>query len=241
MPIKFTGKRATLKKVGRNKYVYKKKPHYTTRAKLTRSMRPKTYAFKRDIEQAIQINVGAALPAGWAQNGNAIGINLGWSLGSLGATSADEFSALFQQYKLNGARIKMFFSNTQSAIDGNDHYSNSQLIIRMAQNQDGLAETLDASYWQQIQAKKYRTALNGGRPLQVYMPLKLVNTVAAAAGNGRTMMKPRYLPSTDTGVVHYGLNLAIERADGQAFTSGHGNAQYVRLITTLYFTCRGLQ
>lgn len=239
--VKFTGRTTTLKRVGKNKYKMTRPLSYPRKkrtTKLPKQLKPKVYAFKRDIETTISIISTA--PEGWQAHDNMIGVNLGWALSSLDATSVTQFQAMFNQYKINAARVKLYFSNTNSDATS-AAFSNSQMIVRYSQNQDGIDETLTKEYWQRKQAKKYKMALNGGKPITIYMPLRLVNEVAASSGQGRSMMKPIYLPSNDSGVVFYGVNLSIGRADGQPFTSGHGNNQFVRMITTLYFTCRGLQ
>lgn len=240
MPVQFTGNTVKIKIPNRGRGKNRIRRRMRTRKGILRNaLKPKTYAFKRDIE-AVYLLSNTTPPEGWTVSGTSLGINLGWSMGSLGAVSLAEFQQLFNQYKLAGARVKMFFSNTESGTDGAQEFSNSQLIVRMAQNQDGVNDTLDNQYWRETQAKKYKTAINGGKPLDIYMPLMIPNTVEAAAGSGRTMTKPKYLPVQDSGVVHYGLNISIERASGQAFSTGHANNQYVRFITTLYFKCRGV-
>lgn len=208
--------------------------------KIARPMKQKIYAFKRDLEETIQISQ-APLPEGWTANGNYISKQFAWTLGSMGLTSVAEFQALFSQYKLAGVRLKFFFSNTVSGTDGADHYSNAQLIVRMANNQDGIADTLNSQYWRETQAKKTVTALNGGRPLDIYMPLKVQGEVIATSGGNRTIKPPTYLPISDTAVPHHGLNISIERADGQSFSANHNNFQYVRIQQTLYFKMKGVQ
>ena len=120
--------------------------------------RPLIFKFKRDIEQTLQLNA-VSPPEGWTGIGNyRIYNQLGWSLGSLPEIS--DFQNLFKQYRLKGARMKMFFSQTGSSGDTeSNNLSNSQVLVRMAPNQSGMPEVLDNTYWQQTQAKKYKTAL----------------------------------------------------------------------------------
>jgi hypothetical protein len=135
----------------------------------------------------------------------------------------------------------MFFSQTGSSGDTeSNNLSNSQLLVRMAPNQSGIPEVLDNTYWQQTQAKKYKTALNGGRPIDIYMPLKQANLITSSTGSANTMTAPKFIPCTTTNVVHYGINMSIERVDGQTFTQGVANYQYCKIITTLYFQTRSV-
>lgn len=225
------------KRVNRNK---KRVPYRKKRAmsKVPRSLTPKTFYFKRDIEQTLSLS-GSTAPEGWSLDGsNRVYTTLGWSLSSIPENV--DFVSLFRQYRLKGARVRMYFSNTISGTEDSSLHANSQLLVRMAPNQRGSNDLLGNSYWQQIQAKKYKLAINGGRPLDVYMPLKQPNTLQSSTGTAPALISPKFIASNIGNVVHYGLNLSIERVDGQGFTSGFGNTQKVKLITTIYLQTRGV-
>lgn len=227
----------TYRKRTYKKRTYKRKPK--ARTSIPRQLAPKTFRFKRDIEQTLVFS-GSVAPDGWTLDGsNRVYKNFGWSLGSIGNHA--EFQNLFKQYRLKGARIKMFFSNTVSGTEDASSYANSQLIVRMAGNQLGTNPALDDAYWSQIQAKKYRTAINGGKPLDVYMPLKQPNLLQTSTGTSPSLKSPQFIMTSVSNVVHYGISLSIERADGQGFTSGFSNNQYCKLITTIYLETRGVQ
>lgn len=206
-----------------------------------RAMTPKVHFFKRDLEETLLLSSSAA-PEGWVlENNNRVYRNLAWSLGSVG--NPTDFSNLFRQYKIKAARMRFYCSNTQaSGQNAAGGFQNTQLLFRMAPNQRGDIETLDNEYWQQIQAKKYQTGLNGGKPLDVYMPLMLRNEVQSSTGSSTCMIKPKFISTSASNVAHYGLNIAIERVDGQGFSAGSAtNYQYVKVITTLYFEMRGVE
>jgi hypothetical protein len=209
---------------------------------MPRVLRPKVHKFKRDIEETL-ILAGNVAPEGWTLDGNfRCYKNLAWALASVGEST--DFQNLFRQYRIKGARMRFYFSNTESSQTGaTNQYSNSQLMVRMAPNQRGDGETLDNAYWQSIQAKKYKLALNGGKPLDVYMPLKQKNELfgSASVTTQYSMMRPKYVSTVASNVSHYGLNIAIERVDGQSFTTGSNNTQSCKIITTLYFEMRGVE
>lgn len=229
------------------KYRYKRRGGKKT-AQLPLIMRPLRYRFKRDLEQVVQLNSSPA-PDGWNADGNyRLYGNLAWSLGSLGATSMSDFTNLFRQYKIHGARVRFYFSNTVSgsstvgtALGEVAYNTNSQMLVRMSTNQRGLTETLDTAYWTQRQAKKYRTAINGGKPIDVYMPLFIKNEIASSTGTTTSMKKPQFVSTDQTNVVHHGLNISVERVDGQPFSDNHNNYQYMKVITTLYLEFRGTE
>lgn len=206
--------------------------------KVPRSLKPRVINFKRDIEQNLVLS-NSSPPEGWASTGNRIYNTLGWALSSLGDNT--DFINLFRNYRLKGARVRMYFSNTASTVEQDSQYSNSQILVRMAPNPRGEADTMNDSYWQSINAKKYKTALNGGKPLDVYMPLKQRNEVKSSTGTVTTMVRPEFISTGNANVVHYGLNMSLERVDGAQFTSGFNNNQHCKMITTLYFQCQGIE
>lgn len=217
---------------------FRKRTKKVTKKRLLvpRNLRPKTYIFKRDIEYVLNFNTTA--PEGWTLEGNGAYTNLGWSLGSLG--NITDFQNLFKQYKIMAARSKFYFSNTVSGSHGNE-MSNSQLILRLAPNQAGVTPALTIPYFQQLQKKQYRTAYNGGRPIDIYMPLKIQSEIQSSTYTAPAMVSPRWIDTSVTNVVHSGINIRLDRVDGQGFTSGFSNGLTARLITTLYLTMRGVQ
>lgn len=207
-------------------------------------MRPKVYRFKRDIEETLQLSASTA-PEGWTLDGSSrVYKQMGFALAQLGDVS--DFTNLYRQYKINGARVRFYFSNTNSGMSQQSStgsgYDNSQMMVRMAPNQSGEVTTLNNAYWQQIQAKKYKLALNGGAPVDIYIPLKSRSLLQTSSGSQSSMTAPKFVPTNNTSVLFEGINIAIDRLDGQGFTTGSiSNYQYVKVITTLYFECRGVE
>lgn len=212
---------------------------------MPQQMKYKVYRFKRDLERTLDLS--GTTPTGWYPVDNMFTSTLGYSLDSL--DNYGEFvgninqpgNGLFKQYRLLGVRLRIYASNTQSSTT--TKAPNAQIIVRMAANNSGKvqANNMNISYWEQLQRKKYRTLLNGGRPLDIYFPLSQLKEVVSTGANMTAMSKPRFIDTTNPGVIHYGLNIALGRADGQAFTSNLTNSQHLRLIQTVYFECRGVE
>lgn len=222
---------------------FRRKPRGGNKAIMPMTLRPKTYRFKRDIEETLLLS-SSTPPDGWTADGNSrIYRNMGFALSTLGDVT--DFTSLFRQYRILGARVKFLFSNTASGLTGtaaSATYSNSQILLRMAPNQKGEVQTLNNAYWQSIQAKKYKLGVNGGKPIDIYMPLQQRNIVQSSSGTATTLMKPRFVPIETTNVLFEGLNLALERVDGQPLSTGStNNYQYCKTITTLYFEMRGVE
>lgn len=209
---------------------------------MAKVLRPKIYSFKRDFETVLHLDNNTP-PEGWsstsAAEGSIIYKNLGWSLSTLG--NHTEFQTLFKQYRIIGARLRFYATTTESGINGaTGNYTNSQVILRAAPNFSGVDTVLNTAFWQQVQAKKYYTLVNGGKPLDMYMPLYQENEITSSTGTANTFTKPKFVPTAADNVVHYGQSIGLQRADGQQFTSGAGNKQSVRIIATVYFQTRAV-
>lgn len=219
-------------------------------ALIPRALKYRVYRFKRDIENNLLLS-GTTPPEGWVavDSYNAITTTLGYAIGTLG--NAHEFigdptapgNGLFKQYRLLGVRVRFYASNTVASQDAPGEHSNCQLILRMSANQSGkiAPNSLDAAYWQQVQKKKYYTLLNGGKCIDIYMPLQQIRETVSSTGTAGGMSKPRFINTDTPNVVHYGANVSIGRMDGQALTQGFSNAQYVKMIQTVYFEMRGVE
>lgn len=239
MPYRTNTTRRRIYRAKPRPFIRKRRGRYRKpTATVPRSLKQKVFNFKRDVEQTLTLS-NIAPPEGWSSVDNRIYNTLAYSLGSLGANT--DFTALFRNYRLKGARVRMFFSNTMSGTEQDSQHANTQVLVRMAPNHRGQADTMNTEYWTSVQAKKYKLGLNGGKPLDIYMPLKQRNEVASSTGTTTTMISPKFISTDNTNVIHYGLNLSFERADGQDFTSGFNNNQRVKLITTLYFQCMGVE
>ena len=233
---KYANRRTRRTNIRRRKRIVRKR-----KAAIPRMLRPKIMSFKRDIEETLLLS-NSTPPDGWSVSGTRLYRNLQWSFSNLGDST--DFSNLFKQYKINGARMKMYFSNTDSnQMGSSNQFSNSQILVRMTGNQIGAADTLDNAFWQSTMAKKYKNALNGGKPISVYMPLKIASLLNQSTGTGTALTKPKWIDSQpiNQAVPHNGISMSFERVDGQNFSTGGSNHQYVKIITTLYFSMRKVE
>lgn len=213
--------------------------------------RPAVHIFRRSITQTIQIST-TAVPEGWYASGNNLYKNWGFALNSI--TSYNDFSDLFKYYKLSGARVQMYFSNTNSssaavgALATGVYNPNSQIIMHLDTNHDGedsASSGLEQTYLDSQTAKKKLCLNTMGRPIDIYMPLKQNSLMHGVGGTGTphdyATVKPRWIATTEPTTPHYGFKMMLQRVDGQNFTSITSNAQYVKIITTLYIQCKKVQ
>lgn len=213
-------------------------------AKIQRGLSPAIYPFKRSTSVVVGLNTSAP-PEGWSTSGNNLYRNWGFSLAQLGDYT--EFTDLFKYYKLKGVRIQMYFSNTNStASQGPATASpNQQILMWMDTNRDGsdLATSGQESTYLTSQTAKKRLCLNTtGRPIDIYMSLRQQNMIYGGAANtDYTTVRPKWVATTEPTTPHYGYKMMLQRVDGQAFTSGITNSQFVKIIQTVYFQCKKVE
>lgn len=209
---------------------------------------PGVYRFKREIDELVAL-VGT--PDSWTLEtggaGTALGKTFAFALNSLGDYS--DFQNLFKYYRIKGARVRMYFSNNVSRGDQGPspgEASNKQIMIMLDRNVDGVGSPAETTTYLTSQTKKRFIALQGTRKpsVDVYMPLKQATDVFATAGAPTALVSPKWLNTADTEaaqVPHYGFNINMQRIDKAGFSTGITNAQYVRVITTLYIECKKVQ
>lgn len=209
-----------------------------------RGMSPSIHIFRRSMTQTIALDT-TAVPEGWYASGNNLYKNWGFSLASLGSFA--EFTDLFKFYKICGARVQMYFSNTGSVptMGDNMYYPNSQILLHIDSNRDGEDSStsgLEATYLNSQTAKKRLCLNNRGKPLDLYMPLRQQSMIYGGASNtDYATVKPRWIATTEPTTPHFGYKTMLQRVDGQAFGSIQTNKQYVKIVTTLYFKCKKVE
>lgn len=157
--------------------------------------------------------------------------------------NATSLLASFKRYRINAVSVKMFFSNTVAGpinAGANGEFSNTQLLVYTVPNKSGKDDTPTEATILNTQAKRVRTAINGGRPLNMYMKLgQLSETYAGTANTDYATIRPQFIGTDETSCPHYGYTMFIKRADGAGFTTGFVNAQKVNIQTTYYLEFAG--
>jgi hypothetical protein len=228
----------------RNIRFRKKRSYRYRRGKpYNRLPRVRTYAFKRAQESLLALEAPAN---GWINvdpDGDAYGHCLvkTFTFDMAEVPSAEEFSNLYRQYKLNHVVAKFFPSYSSIGVTTGP-VATTNLIITIWANTNGLP--LDNTFRNEdlleIQGKK-QFMMPQNKPLYISMPLKqLGNTFAGTdtAGNIETtfaVRKPRYLGTDNLTVPHYGFNVHIRKVDGSNFTS---NSPRFLIKESIYLSCR---
>lgn len=234
-------------------YKRKSRPRNFRRRRISRPMkigkplRPKTYFFKRCLSETVQLNT-QTIPSGWSSTGNALYRQFVYKLSDL--IDYSDFTNMFNQYKLTGVNIQMFFSNTGSTPAANVVStsapqvinSNSQLLVWVAPNPTGQVSVVGPDAMLRIQSHKKMLALNGGRPLNIYKRLKqLSETHGGTSNTDFQVVTPKFISTVEPHCLHYGQSICIERADQLLMANNASNYQYCRFIYTYYIQCKQVQ
>lgn len=207
---------------------------------------PNTYQFKRTISEVETLISDNSF---WTSSGNNLGKAFSFALDSM--TQKDDFKNLFKYYRLKGARVRMYFSNTGSVASseqGTSVFPNTQLLVSIDRNVNGeTGGVADENTYLQSQTVKRRLALGGDRkPIDIYMPLKQATEIYEAGSGTTTLPRnaltyPKWIATENDLVPHFGYNIMCQRVDGQGFTSGFSNPQTVRILTTIYLECKKVE
>lgn len=222
---------------------FKGRPRRSRLGRPSRGLSQSTYMFKRAITSVVNIN--NAPGSDWVAITGGIYRQWHFSLNDLNAAAdATDFTNLFRRYKINAVKVELAFSNTGSipATDANKP-SNYQLQVYTMPNKVGRTEEeVTEQMFLNTQASNKRLALNGGSPLVYYMKVnQLAETYASTTNTDYAVVRPRYVSTGETGVQHYGLNMFINRVDGEALTTGLNSSQHVRCTLTYYMSFKGVE
>ncbi len=240
-------KRKYASKPGRRFRMRFNRAGFRNRAKLgkpSRGLRQSRYMFKRTTSNLVSL--GDSPGAGFATSDGGVYRNWVFALNDTGL-NADNLIGAFRRYRINAVSMKMFFSNTQSSAsmmhDQNTmEFMNSQLLVYTAPNKSGVDETPTETTILNKQAKNVRTAMNGGKPLTIYMKMnQLSETYASSTNSDYTTVKPNFIGTSEPSCPHYGLQMFIKRADGAGLTSGFFAEQKVNIQVTYYLEFAGAQ
>lgn len=209
------------------------------------------YLFKRRTTQVIPL-ANSEIPSGsgWFTSSDN-GIYKQWAFNLAQVNDVTDFSALFKQYKICGVKLELSFNNTQSSLTGGptgtpNVIPGGQLQVYTIPNKSGksrnnVTDPLTEKICLDTQACKKRLALNGGKPIKIYMRTNQLSQMYASAVNtDYGVVKPRYISTGETGTEHYGVEMYINRVDGKTLSSNLQNEQSVRITATYYIACKGV-
>ena len=180
------------------------------------------------------------------------GVYKSWTFTLNDLVSKADFTNLFKMYKICAVQIEMCFNNTGSVISANNIAGQNslqpgaQLQVYTIPNRIGKSRGALSPLTEQIvldtQSHRKRLALNGGRPLKFYFKLNQLGMVFHNSANtDYTLSRSKFVSTEETGCENYGFEMYINRVDGQALSTGMANTQSVRINTTYYIACKGVE
>lgn len=238
MPIRRFRRKPRRKKSNR----YAPRPVRLLVKKQPQSSQSRVLNFKRTFVNDVVLNASSP-PSGWtslaASGENAIALAYVLSLSQI--PNYQNFTSLFDSYRIKGVRIQGWYSATVSA-----NTSNSQSLLYTCRDNIGQSQAADMTeeYFLQRPRSKKRVLINSvGKPsFDMFVPLSNLSTIySGAVQSDYAMAKPRFISTNEPATPYYGLNLRLQRIDGNNWTHGTAN-QYptLKLYTTVYFQMRGI-
>lgn len=209
----------------------------------TRLPSPKVYPFKRTTQHVLNLGVP---DNGWLTTvDNACVKTFTFSLSEL--DSASEFTNLFSQYLMSYAVIKMYPNCTTVLSNGfPTAASNGTLIVTCWPNRDGqpLTAAFSRSDLNQIQRKRTFMAPNY-KPIIFKMPLKQLGLVYGTqvlppSTVDYVTQRPRFISTTETNTVHYGINVHIQPVDETLPFDDTPNNKF-NIMQDIYLKCRQVE
>ncbi len=226
-----------------NKKKMVRKRNNKKRARVQRVARPflpAVYKFKRSVQQIVPLNQNNGL---WVNNDTGgIANTFVFKLSDLNEVS--DFTNLFKYYKISAVRAQMYFSNTITDLGLASRFANNQLLIWTDINQNGTVAAADQNiaYLNSQTAKKRICLTTDRKPIDLYMPVKLSNTVyESAVGSDYTLMRPKWISTNEDSTPHYGANMSISRVSEQTLTDSSSNPSYMKIIFTYYIQCKKVE
>lgn len=197
--------------------------------------RPSVYNFTRTREQLLALEDPDAGATGWTSTfDDCVLKTFTFNLAEL--SNFSEFTGLFRQYKLNSAALK-FYPTYSEVVSSTAATVSNNIIITVWKNLTGtpLTAAFTKAELNEIQAKKqWMFPLN--RPTSMYMPLAQLNQVFGSTINtDYTVIKPRYISTSETTTPHYGFNVHIQKVDGSTFGS---NSVRLKIMEKIYLSCK---
>lgn len=216
----------------------RRKAKFTGRKRIVsmpRAMRPRSYFFNRSFVETVTLN-STTPPTGWTAVDNGLVRSQPFMLSQL--DNYTEFVNMFAQYRLLAVSQEYFFSNTNS-----DNLANQQLIMYTVPNAQGVANTanLDESFFMQSQCSKKRLCLTTtGRPVKVYTKMKQLSRIySGELGNQDFIkVKPKFVSTTEPQAQHYGIDVRLQRIDGEEFSHGGTTYPVVKIVSKVYLQTR---
>lgn len=213
----------------RKKRPFKKRVMRVRRPMRATPNRPAVHFFKRSFTETIELS-NVNTPTGWTAESNGIWRNFEFTLNDV--TSATDFSNLFAMYKLNSVRTEVICSNSTS------NEENSQLIFYWDTNVTGQNYTITEQHMLDSQTSKHTVVKPPHRGIKMYGKLKQLSNTYKLTDDDYAIVKPRYISTEEPNTPHYGTSMRIQRVDGKPMGTQLNNFQTVKLIHTVYLSCK---
>ena len=209
-----------------------------------KSLRPKSYFFKRSNVETIVLNPGGtSVPTGWTLVDN------GYVTFDLHALNQlhdySDFTNLFSQYKINGVATKIYMSCTGAESGSALGNAQIQLLRCPFQTGQGLVTDFTEQKFLDMQARKIDTLIKAnGRPITFFQKVnQLGETFETGTSSSYAIQKPKFVSTDEANTPHYSSCLRLQLVNGEAInTWTAGGVELVcKIIRTFYIQTRKVE
>lgn len=221
-----------------------------------RGLSQRIVPFKRTVSQIVDTDQIANLPANYSMSNFAVtgySAVLGTQVFTLNQLPEyANLQNLYKFYKINCVVIKLYpcYNNTvpngATSISNSASYQGQNIMVTYVQNQTGtgISTSIDNNYWMTQTGRKQRM-LTGNRPITIKVYPKIQNEIYSSLTNtDYSLMKPRFISTTEDSTPHYGLDMAFNFTDyndriRENFSSTYTTPVKFRMDMTYYLQLKG--
>lgn len=218
------------------------RPKY--KKKVPRSIVPKSYLFKRSIQETIVLNCNTPRTDAFTEVDNGIAKHYIHTLNQL--HDYTDFTNLFSMYKIHGVATKVYCSTTQA---GSGSALGAGLQLQLMRTRYRTGQGAIALYTQNkfldTQAAKTNTIIRAnGKPLSWYTPCnQLSETFESAISSSYGVVRPRWISTAEVNTPHYTDTVRIQLVNDQDLTTWTSGSTQIscKFVHTFYFSMRKVE
>lgn len=212
----------------------------TTKANLPRGLHPGTYKFKRALVYEIDVKSNLGMPGSIAC-GDGKGVVWDWTVSLENLPNHQEFTNLFEQYRLTGVAFKIY-----PAWNDINSSGAANILMRNKLQRDGrsLSATNTELEWLEFQATQTHVMpIDARTPLTMFMRLNQLNKIYSGIPSGTedySVVSPKFISTTESATPHYGMQFRFDTMGG-ALASLPGNSGKFKMEACVYLECRAVK
>lgn len=174
-----------------------------------------------------------------------------YSFAATDTPNFSEFSALFEQFRIDKIVAKIYFNNNvtsgQTDIATSANTNVNQINCFWIRSTDTSRDNLGSGELDAMQnsgLKQTVLARSSGKPITIAITPNILNaSYETASATAYTPAYKKWISMTDSGTVHYGLSIAFQRIDEgnmELATNANADDGVIKIVWSYYYTMKGV-